>query len=398
MPRLHLWVIAGVILLSAKPAFGQSDPIVEPNTGDFSVGGPSPNALGSLRSLVNPPLGESSVAGSVPNTLRILNAGSTSFIPSTSDPGVTGRVPKALRSALEALGASSGVPDGIGFTYLPREAVRNEPTKTMSLLNLQFGATVPVYTTETDLFFANASVRALDIRTNAILPTDHVHFPRSLWDIQAGGGYVGQLANGWSWGVALNLGTASDEPFAGLSEDTLSALVFVRVPQGERNGWLFYVLSSTVGQLGRNIPVPGVAYEYHTDTLTAVVGFPFVTINYRPIQSFQFELLYAALTEVESRVSYYFLENARIFAGFEWLNQAWFRADRQDKTDQLFLYEKRVEGGLGWLVDKRIDLRFSAGYAFDRFFVENHGLSFNGRNRTDIAPGVFATFQAEFKY
>ena len=67
----------------------------------------------------------------------------------------------------------------------------------------------PVYTTDTDLWFTDGSITALQVRSNALLPTDRVRFPRSFWNIQGGGGYVGQLSSGWSWGATLNLGTAT---------------------------------------------------------------------------------------------------------------------------------------------------------------------------------------------
>ncbi len=308
-----------------------------------------------------------------------------------------GSVPEVLRSTLEALGASTGVPDGGGLSWYPRESVRGQSAQ-MGFANYQFGITAPVVTTDTDLVFANASARVLAIRSNARLETDHVRFPRSFSDYQAGGGFVHQFGDGWSWGTALNLGTASDRPFNGLAEMTLSALAFLRKPDGDKNGWLFYVVSASNGQLGRNIPVPGVAYEYHNYRLTAVLGFPFVTIDYRPIDSVQIEFNYAALTDVLFRTSYHFTDHARVFADYQWTNVAWFRADRMNKKDQTFLYQQQIEGGFGWQANQRVDFRLTGGYAFNRFFVENPGLGFHGRNRTDIAPGPFLAGQLEFKY
>jgi hypothetical protein len=123
-----------------------------------------------------------------------------------------------------------------------------------------------------------------------------------------------------------------------------------------------------------------------------------VAIDYRPVRQWQFEFNYAAITDVLARTSYHMTDHARLFADFEWTNQAWFRAARRHSGTQLFMYEKRLEGGFGWKIEKQIDLRFSSGYAFDRFFVENRGLMFSGRNRVNLAPGAFLTAQLEFKY
>jgi hypothetical protein len=209
---------------------------------------------------------------------------------------------------------------------------------------------------------------------------------------------VRQLGDGWSWGVTLNLGTASDKPFNSLAEATISTLAFVRKPSTDQNAWLFYVVSTSNGQLGRNIPVPGVAYEYHAALLTAVVGFPFVTIDYHPAKQWQFEFNYGALTDVLARTSYHLTDHARLFADFEWANQEWFRAARRNSNTQLFMYEKRLESGFGWKVQQRVDFRLSGGYAFDRFFVESNGFGFGGRNRVNLAPGAFGIAQFELKY
>ena len=357
MLRFQSLVIAGALLLSAAPAVGQEEPV----RAHFPIpAAPDPT-------------------GGTPDEFE----GSS--------------IPDALRSTLEALGAGTGVPDGTGLSWYPREPVRNQLAR-MSLMNYQVGLTAPVYTTDADTVFIDGSISALSAKTNARLPTDRVRFPHALWNIQAGAGYLGQLSGGWSWGATLNLGTASDHPFNSLAEATLAAMAFLRKPSGDDNAWLFYIVSTSNGQLGRNIPVPGVAYEYHTARLTAVVGFPFVTIDYRPIREFQFEMTYAALTDVFMRLNWHLTDHARVFGGFVWTNQAWFRADRKDRRDQFFEYEKRWEGGFGWKLDRRLDLRLDGGYAFDRFFVENRGVSFSGRNRVTIAPGPFVSGQLEVKY
>jgi hypothetical protein len=313
-----------------------------------------------------------------------------------------GGLSPALQATVDALGASSGVPDGAGFSWYPNVPVGGQAAR-MGLTNYQAGGTVPLSTAGpggpgTGQWYGNASARLLTVRTSAILPTDKVPFPAQFWDLQIGGAYLGQLSSGWNWGALVNFGTVSDRPFYGLAEATVSALAFLRVPDGERNAWLFFVVSTTNGQIGHNIPIPGVAYEAVTDRLHAVVGFPFVTINYRPSKEVQFEFAYAAFTDVLTRVSYYLSDAARVFVGYEWTNQSWFRAGRPHRSDQLFLYEMHTECGFGWRTVSGIDFRVSGGYAFDRFFVENTGFSLQGRNRVELAPGPYLSAQLEFKF
>ncbi|MDB5308081.1 MAG: hypothetical protein JWO38_2283 [Gemmataceae bacterium] len=306
-------------------------------------------------------------------------------------------LPPALQFTLESLGASTGVPDGIGYSWYPDLPVRGQSAR-IGLTNYQAGLTAPVYTSDTEGLFINTAVRRLDVRNNAFLPVRRAPFPEELWDPQVGGAYVAQIGGGWSWGVYANVGSASDKPFHSLAEMTVAGLAFLRVPQGERDGWLFYVVSTTSGQIGHNIPIPGVAYEFQTDRLSGVVGFPFVNLTYRPIREIQCEFNYAALTDVLAQVSYFPLDNARFFVGFEWTNQSWFRAERRIRDDQLFWYEKRAIGGLGWRPTSQVDLRLTGGYAFDRYFVENNGFTLSGRNRVDLSPGPFVAAQIELKY
>ena len=310
---------------------------------------------------------------------------------------VARRLPPSLLFTLEALGASSGVPDGVGASWYPTVPVRGQRAN-MSLWNYQAGLTVPAYTTATDGLFVNGSVRNLGVNTNAVLPIYRTRFPADLWDIQLGGAYVRQLGNGWSWGGYAGGGSASDKPFHSLSEMTVSALGFLRIPRGERDGWLVYVVSTTNGQFGRNLPVPGLAYEFRSDKLRGVVGFPFVNLTYQPVPEVEGEFGYAALTDVLARVTFLPWQHARLFAAFEWTNQTWRRAGRRVRSDQLFLYEKRLEGGVAWAADPRLSFRLTGGYAFNRYFVENSGFSLTGRNRVDIGSGPFVALQLELRY
>lgn len=306
-------------------------------------------------------------------------------------------LPSSLQFTLEALGASSGVPDGLGGAWYSNAPVRGQPAGFV-LSSYQGGVTLPLATTDSDGLFGNASISNATSRTTAVLPVSKSRFPADLWNVQLGGGYVQQRDSGWSWGFWGNVGSASDRPFRSIAGDTISGLAFVRLPWTDETGWLLYIVSTTSGQFGRNIPIPGIAYEFQFHKLKGAVGFPFVTLNYRPENWLEFDFNYAALTDVLARMTIHPYRSFRIFADYVWTNESWFRADRTVRQDQLFRYEMRVEGGLGWSIAKRCDLRATAGYAFDRFFVENSGYSLTGPNRIDLAPGPFVAAQFELRY
>lgn len=154
----------------------------------------------------------------------------------------------------------------------------------------------------------------------------------------------------------------------------------------------------TNGQVGQNIPVPGIAYEFHSDQLDGVIGLPFLSLTYRPTAVLQFDLNYTALTDVEARASVRVAEATRVFGGFSWESQSWLPADRPDHREQLFWYEKRAEAGLVWALREHFQLVLTGGYAFDRYFLESRGFTLTGHNHVALAPGPFVALQLEIHY
>src|SRR5262249_10582865 len=215
----------------------------------------------------------------------------------------------SLRTTLDALGGTSGVPDGLGASFYPAQAARGQPTW-VSIANWQAGLTVPIYDTATDSVIVTSALQVLTIHGHAVLPDDRARLPPRLWTIQGGGGYVRQTEGDLTWGLFLVGGTASDQPFDTVHEDTLSALAFLRVPRSDSDAWLFYIVTSSNGQLGQNIPVPGVAYEFNHEQFHGVVGFPFFSVAYRPLSFLEWEFSYAAMTDVRARINYLPIESA----------------------------------------------------------------------------------------
>jgi len=303
----------------------------------------------------------------------------------------------SLRTTLEALGASSGVPDGIGASHYPGEPVRGQAAD-VSLTNIQAGLTAPVFDSNDTGVFVSASIQGLAIRGSPLLPDDRVRLPSQFWDIQAGGGYLHRVTEHSSWGIILTGGSASDRPFNSIHEATVSGLAFVRVAHSNEDALLYYVVSTTNGQVGHNIPIPGIAWEFKRDQLHGIIGFPFISLTYEPVKSIEWEFNYAALTEVETRLNYRITDTAKVFTGFTWTSQSWYRVGRTHEHLQLFLYEKRLEAGVKWQLGHSLDLQVLGGYAFDRYFTETFGLSLRGRNTIDIGPGPVVAAQFEFRF
>jgi hypothetical protein len=137
------------------------------------------------------------------------------------------------------------------------------------------------------------------------------------------------------------------------------------------------------------LPVPGIDYVYSpSDTFTLVLGFPFNSLEWKPVEKLTIQPTYLPVRTVKARLTYELFRPLRIYAGFDWDHDSYLRADRHVRSHQLFYYEKRLTGGI------RFDLRhlgfeLSGGYAFDRFYFEGGGYSNHNENRIYIHGGPF---------
>ena len=237
---------------------------------------------------------------------------------------------------------------------------------------------------------AYLSLRAQDVGTAAVLPDTRESFPDNLWDIRLGGQYRQQFKDGWIGGVALGLGSASDKPFASWAETLLDANLFARIPTEGHNAWLFFLNYSKTREFLPNVPLPGVGYWYEpSDQVRLVVGIPFAFLNLRPVKDVTFSFSYFFVRSVRARVTYSPLRFLRLFGHFEWRNESYYRADRQDDKDRLFYYEKQISGGIQSFLNRHVSLDVSAGYAFDRFYFEGRTYADRDHNRLSIGNGPF---------
>jgi hypothetical protein len=321
---------------------------------------------------------------------RTVNAGLAN---SSSIPGFA-KLDPGLMCSLESMGAKNCIPDGGGFFYYPTQRVRGQSTS-YGFTESQFGATAPVWSSGSEVLFANVSVGALNGNGSALLGGKPL--PRNLWDIEAGGAYIRQFDETWSAGLILGGGSVSDRPFANLRNDTVSASVFGRMRQDEKTAWLFYVVSTTTGQFGHNIPVPGVAYEFRQDRCRGLVGFPFVDLKYELHDNWYLSAYYCALTDMQFRLNYQPIPRLVIYEGFSWFYESWLPQDRE-KHMMLFRYEKDLEVAANWLFGPHLSLAARGGYAFDRYFVESNGFSLHGPKETRLAPTPFVGLQLLLQY
>lgn len=286
------------------------------------------------------------------------------------------------------------------LTYYPDERVQGQPAE-LSLTQHRLSGTTPLWQDSRDEWFVSGSVRLQDFHTRAVLPDTGDRFPGELWTIRFGAIYRHQFDNGWMGGLNVTVGSASDKPFHSEHELTFQALGLLRVPQGERNAWLFSIFyANDVDPLGIGtaIPIPGIAYQWApSDKFLAIIGIPFTSIEYHPVEKLTLEALYSPVRRVRVRVTCAVFRPLRVYAGFDWDSESHFRADRTDKGDKLFYYEKRWTGGIRFDL-QHVGFDVSGGWAFDRFYFEGEGYADRHDNRVDVHDGWFTSARVSLRF
>ncbi len=283
--------------------------------------------------------------------------------------------------------------------WFPQEPVQNQPTK-LGYLQQDFSLNVPCWQCPGEEWSASAHIRAESFHTGAVLPNTGDPFPKELWDVRFGTSYRHLFDNGWIGGGTVTLGSASDKPFHSIDEMTVGATAFLRVPQGEHNAWLFSLNFSTNSEVLPFIPIPGVAYLYApSDAFHATIGFPFASVFYRPDEDWTLQLSYALLTNIHARATYLALRPLRLYAGFDWSNEAYFLAERPNDRDRFFYYDKRVTVGLQ-IPARSLNAVFdlSGGYSFDRFYFEGRNINDRSFNRIDVGDGAFVALRVDIRF
>ncbi len=255
----------------------------------------------------------------------------------------------------------------------------------LGLLEHDFFAMAPVWQNNRHELGISAKVELQDTDTDAVLPREGIPLPGQLWEVRVAGNYRGVVRGDWIWGVNASFGSASNEPFqAGDAFDgTLGGLL--RIPHKEKNAWLFFLYFATNREFLNYIPLPGAGYWWEpSDKLRAVVGVPFVSLAYGPVEKLSLNLNYFPIRNIKARANYRIAGSLTLTAGFEWRNQRYFRADRDNNDERIFYYEKRIAGGLRVDVTRQVTLAFEGGWAFDRFYFEGEEYGDRDGNRIDV--------------
>jgi hypothetical protein len=254
----------------------------------------------------------------------------------------------------------------------------------------------PLWQNEVDRLILSLNAATSQFETTAVLPDTGRPLPDELWNIRLSANYIRNFDNGWTGGLGATVLSASDEPFAEMSEVKVGATAFLRIPANDRDAWNFALLYSPLSELP--YPLPAIAYQWvPSDNFRMNIGLPF-RVMYRPHEDVTLDLSYTALRSVHAQATYRIVEPWRVYVAFDWESQAWFLHDRADDDERLFYYNKRLSVGLQSTLLNAVLVDLSAGYLFDRFYFTGENFSDRGHDRVDIGDGLFLSLQASLKW
>jgi hypothetical protein len=276
--------------------------------------------------------------------------------------------------------------------------VRGQNTH-LGYLRQDLNALTPLWQNDCNEVYANAHVGVETYSTGAVLPNTGDSFPAELWNVHVGTGYRHLFDNGWIAGGSVSVGSASDKPFHSIDEMSVSASGSLRVPQGERNAWLFTLSLSSNSQVLRYVPIPGVAFLYNpSSSFQAVIGFPFASVNWRPLDDLTLSASYALLTNFHLRATYRLARPLSVFAALDFNNENYYRAERIDVNQRFFYTDDQLSTGVQLALSRCAAVSLSGGYAFDRTYFEGRNFNDRGFNRIDVGAGAFVGARLQVRY
>jgi len=284
------------------------------------------------------------------------------------------------------------------FTYYSDRKVKDQEAH-FQLSEHRVSLILPLYQDSANEWALAAKGLFQDIDTQARFPDTGGRFPSELWDVSAGLSYRHKFDNGWTGGLAATVGSASDEPFHSVDEMYFRVAGLLRVPQGERNSWIFTLIYASDEEIfGLTVPVPGIAYAWvPSDRFRAVIGFPFSTIQFKPVESVTLDAEYFPFWTVRSRATWEIFQPLRAYVGFQWDSDHFYRADRGDKHDKIFYREMRGYAGARFDL-RHVGFEVSGGYTFNRFYFEGEGYSDRAENRIKIGAAPFVVGRVHIRF
>jgi hypothetical protein len=300
------------------------------------------------------------------------------------------------RYGLLLLAGRYGVP-GYGLMWIPSQPVAGQPTD-LGLVRQELSLFAPIHREGCDTAAVGLGVRNTLFYTDAILPDSLRPFPSALWDIEAGVAYSHQWENGWTTGAVVSAGSASDRPFRRGNVLVASLDLYTAIPVVGDDAWIVGVSYQPTSDFPYPMPIASYYWKPHAD-LEVNLGVPFF-MRWRFAPEWSTELFYLPVRTVTARVIWNPCEypEYHFYGAFNWSNESYFLADRQNDGDRFYGFEKRLSGGVQFDLPWRLRLDLSAGYVFDRFYFQGRRYADRNHDRVDVGAGWFLAAQLRLQF
>jgi hypothetical protein len=251
----------------------------------------------------------------------------------------------------------------------------------------------PIWQDPNDELSFAGGFRAKLIDTRAILPNTGEPFPKRLWDISFGPSYRHRFGNGWVLGISALAGSASDVPFSRFDVLDINSNLFLKVPSGAKNAWIFVINYASNREFLRHYPIPGFGFLLASkEKIRGFFGVPFF-VEILPKGPITFRASYIPIVRIDATLSAKLSKGLEIYTGYQWRNERYMRADRVDRDDRLYYYEMVAKGGLTVSPARWAQLTFEGGYSFRRKYFEGERFYDDSFNRVGVGPGPYCSME-----
>jgi hypothetical protein len=147
-----------------------------------------------------------------------------------------------------------------------------------------------------------------------------------------------------------------------------------------------------------DIPLPGFEYRKRIDDrLLLAVGFPFTSVEWKPMERLKIDAKYVFPDDADLRVDYGLIDSLGVFASYAARLEAFHFDDLPTGSDRLIFLQRRVEAGVRWSPMTDANLIVAGGYAFSQEF----NVGFDTRDQDRVAEPSdepYVRFGFEFRY
>lgn len=267
------------------------------------------------------------------------------------------------------------------------------------LTDSRFRANYVLLKGDRDTVQANARVQRFHLGEDLPLAGSPDPVPHDLWTIDAGLGYMHRLDSGGDLGLNVGGGSSSDRPFYSRREINTSVRGIYRLPVDELHAWIFSLRFSVAESFAGGRPFPGIAYSIRDPKahFQMLIGLPSL-LDWEPTPDWNLRLFYMFPTHIRSELSYRFYSSLKAHLGFDWLSQAWLRADRPDPGNRLIFDQKKATAGIKFPLGEAFMLDLFGGYAYDQKIFEARSIRSAGVTKTDLSPATFLEAEVGYRF